>query len=183
MSLGQYPLQRRALTGPARTLPLSLTSNFNQGLAMNVNGLISVLQTVLLSTDPLCLFFRNVYLLIWLSQVLVAACGIKFLDQGLNPGRLHWEHGVLATGPPGKSPSIMFLDLRSGLNPRMKHTSSSIRSRISAPSVIWGTVASHGISQNLSFPICEMGMLTVLPGLSGELRRQGARGDRQRHAW
>ena len=23
-------------------------------------------------------------------------------DQGLNPGPLHWEHGVLATGLPGK---------------------------------------------------------------------------------
>ena len=61
----------------------------------------------------------------------------------------------------------------------MRHTSSSIRSRISALSVILGTVASHGISQNLSFPICEMGMLTVLPALSGELRRQGLQGDGQ----
>ena len=25
-------------------------------------------------------------------------------DQGLNPGPLHWEHGVLATGPLRKSP-------------------------------------------------------------------------------
>ena len=24
-------------------------------------------------------------------------------SQGSNPGPLHWEHGVLATGPPGKS--------------------------------------------------------------------------------
>ena len=30
------------------------------------------------------------------------ACGIRFLDQGLNEGPLHWEGGVLATGPPGK---------------------------------------------------------------------------------
>ncbi|XP_059781364.1 rho GTPase-activating protein SYDE2 isoform X6 [Balaenoptera ricei] len=27
----------------------------------------------------------------------------KFPDQGSNPGPLHWEHGVSATGPPGKS--------------------------------------------------------------------------------
>ena len=26
-------------------------------------------------------------------------------DQGLNLGSLHWEHGVLVTGPPGKSPN------------------------------------------------------------------------------
>ena len=31
------------------------------------------------------------------------SCGMLFLDQGLNPGPLHWEHRVLATGPPGKS--------------------------------------------------------------------------------
>ena len=33
-------------------------------------------------------------------------CGTYFLDQGLNPGPLHWEHGILATGPPGKSPLL-----------------------------------------------------------------------------
>ena len=27
--------------------------------------------------------------------------------QGSNPGPLHWEHGVLATGPPGKSPFFL----------------------------------------------------------------------------
>ena len=34
---------------------------------------------------------------------LLAACGIYFPDQGLNPGPLHWEHRVLTTGLPGKS--------------------------------------------------------------------------------
>ena len=37
------------------------------------------------------------------------ACGIKFPDQGSNPGPLHWEHAVLATGPPGKSQGFAFL--------------------------------------------------------------------------
>ena len=34
-------------------------------------------------------------------------------DRGLNPRPLHWEHGVLTTGPPG-SPEIrcLFLSLR-----------------------------------------------------------------------
>ena len=32
------------------------------------------------------------------------ACGIQFPDQISNPGPLHWEHGVLSTVPPGKSP-------------------------------------------------------------------------------
>ena len=51
-------------------------------------------------------FFFNIYLFylfICLFLALAAACGIKFPDQGLNPGPLHWEHRVLATGPPGKS--------------------------------------------------------------------------------
>ena len=47
-------------------------------------------------------FFFNVF--IWLCQVLVITCGIQFPDQG----PLHWEHGVAATGPPGKSPVWLF---------------------------------------------------------------------------
>ena len=39
----------------------------------------------------------------WLSWVLVVTCGIQFPYQGANLGPLHWECGVLATGPPGKS--------------------------------------------------------------------------------
>ena len=52
--------------------------------------------------------FKNIYLFIWPRWVLscgmqdlaVAACGIQLPDQG----PLHWERGVSATGPPGKSP-------------------------------------------------------------------------------
>ena len=36
-------------------------------------------------------------------DLLVAACGTWFPDQGSNPGPLHWECGVLATGPPRKA--------------------------------------------------------------------------------
>ena len=50
------------------------------------------------------------YLFILLCSVLVVACQllvgvsvIQFPDQGSNPGPLHQKHGVLATGPPGKS--------------------------------------------------------------------------------
>ena len=32
------------------------------------------------------------------------ACAIQFPEQGLNPGPLHWEHAVPATGSLGKSP-------------------------------------------------------------------------------
>ena len=57
-------------------------------------------------------FFFNIYLFylfIWLFLALATACGIKFPDQGSNPGPLHWEHRVLAAGPPGKSWFIHFL--------------------------------------------------------------------------
>ena len=40
---------------------------------------------------------------------MVFGCGIRVLvpDQGSKPVPLHWEHGVLAPGPPGKSDSII----------------------------------------------------------------------------
>ena len=37
--------------------------------------------------------------LIEACELLVVTCGVLFSDQGSNPGLLHWEHGVLATGP------------------------------------------------------------------------------------
>ena len=42
------------------------------------------------------------FFLIWLCEVLDAACGIYFPDRGLNLGPLYWEPGVLATGLWGK---------------------------------------------------------------------------------
>ena len=46
-------------------------------------------------------FFFNMYfyLFIQLCQVLAVACEIQFLNLGWNPGLLHWELRVLATGP------------------------------------------------------------------------------------
>ena len=50
-----------------------------------------------------CLFFKNLSFLCGCGmQTLVLACGICFPDQESNLSPLHWEHGVLATGPPGK---------------------------------------------------------------------------------
>ena len=37
------------------------------------------------------------------ARSLVVACGIQFPYQGPIWGPLLWEHGILATGPPGKS--------------------------------------------------------------------------------
>ena len=42
-------------------------------------------------------------------KLLVVACGIQFPNQGLNLGPLHWDPGVLATGPPGKSPTLVLV--------------------------------------------------------------------------
>lgn len=41
-------------------------------------------------------------------NLLVVAFGIQFLDQGLNPGPLLWEHRGRATGPP-RSPTFLNL--------------------------------------------------------------------------
>ena len=48
------------------------------------------------------------YLTMWglscsTGDLLAVACGIWFPDQGLNPGPLPWEHGVLTAEPPGES--------------------------------------------------------------------------------
>ena len=46
---------------------------------------------------------QQVRFLVVARKLLVVVCGIYLPDQGSNPGPLHWEHEVLATGPPGKS--------------------------------------------------------------------------------
>ena len=52
-------------------------------------------------------------------DLLVAACGMSFPDWRLNAGSLHWECGVSAPGPPGKSVSdsclLLFMCLCSPL--------------------------------------------------------------------
>ena len=45
---------------------------------------------------------------LWQAGCSVVARGIQFPDQGSNPGPLHRELGVLATGPPGKSPDTVY---------------------------------------------------------------------------
>ena len=47
----------------------------------------------------------------------------KFPDQGLNSGPLHWKHGVLAIGPPGKSLNqILKLNFLYWLETEGRHT-------------------------------------------------------------
>ena len=63
-------------------------------------------------------FLKNIDLFIWLCRVSGVArwmlcCGIWNLVTwlGIEPGPLHWEHWILATGPPGKSQLIGFSSL------------------------------------------------------------------------
>ena len=57
-------------------------------------------------TQDLRSSLQHVGSLVATCGLLAVACGIP--DQGLNPGLLHWECGVLATGLPGKSLSTAF---------------------------------------------------------------------------
>ena len=71
----------------------------------------SSLTLWLLSND---FFFLSIYLFgrvgsyLCHSGSVVAVWGIQFSDPGSNPRPLHWEHGVLATGPPGSSCTDFF---------------------------------------------------------------------------
>ena len=49
------------------------------------------------------------FFLIVASELFISACGIYFSDQQSTLGPLRWEHGVLTTGPPGKSQPVGFL--------------------------------------------------------------------------
>ena len=57
-----------------------------------------------------CRIFRSVWwhhvgFLVVACKLLVVVCDIQFPDWESNLGPLHWEPGVLAIGPPGKSHS------------------------------------------------------------------------------
>ena len=58
--------------------------------------------------SPLLLIFFKKIIFIWLLQVFLWHMGIQFPGPGIDPGPLCWEHGVLATGLPGKSQLPLF---------------------------------------------------------------------------
>ena len=58
--------------------------------------------------DIECRIHRQVFFFFHTFWPHPTACRIQFPDQGLNPGPLHREHRVLATGPLGKSQCICF---------------------------------------------------------------------------
>ena len=49
---------------------------------------------------------------LWHARSLLVACGIWSPNQGSNPGPLHWEHGVLVTGLPGKPVEPVFYNYK-----------------------------------------------------------------------
>ena len=63
------------------------------------------------------LFIRLHQVLVAACKLLVAACGIWFPDQELNPGPLHWERGVLASWTTREVPIMEELSL-SGCPPK-----------------------------------------------------------------
>ena len=67
----------------------------------NILHWVVIYREVSLPCPSSDIFFFLVF--IWLGRVLVAACRKYFADQRSNLRPLHWECGVLATGPPGKS--------------------------------------------------------------------------------
>ena len=81
-----------------------------------------VLPSLILLIYLKYLFYNFIILFIWPCQILVVACGIFRCGMptlncsmwglvpwpGMEPGPLHWKHGILVTGPPGKS-SYLYL--------------------------------------------------------------------------
>ena len=61
--------------------------------------------------------------MLWHAGSLVATCGIQFPDQGLNPGPLLWERGVLAHWTTREVPQII-LYLVLGVDVKEKRYSS-----------------------------------------------------------
>ena len=83
-------------------------------LSWHVIGLWCLLNEAKLGEDwALCYLLKYLLIIIiffycGMWDLLVVAFGIQFLDQGLNPGPLLWEHRVRATGPP-RSPTFLNL--------------------------------------------------------------------------
>ena len=76
---------------------------FRDKAQYKITGLKIIRKEFYLGQNLILVILPCLFLFLQLLQVLVVAYRIQFPDQGLNLGPLHWEPGVLATGPPGKS--------------------------------------------------------------------------------
>ena len=86
-------------------------------IGLQVTGCSERPSLVLHSTGFILLTFISLAVLglkLQTCELLVAACGNQFPDQGWNPGPLPWGLRVLVTGPLGKSSRIRLLKGSSG---------------------------------------------------------------------
>ena len=80
-----------------RRMPSDFSASWNMSLCLNIP-----LCSPFFKRAPLFIFnmFTYLFYIFWPH---CTVCGILVPNQGSNPHLLHWKHGVLATGPPGKS--------------------------------------------------------------------------------
>ena len=98
-------------------------------------------------------------------EILVVAHALWFSDQGSNPRLLHWEHDVLATGPPSASDSEVAQWCPTLCNPiNCSLPGSSVRGIFQAIVLEWVAISfsrkspNHSIVLNLPFPPLKSGM-------------------------
>ena len=115
--IGSYILQMLSTKKYRHTIFQSGHNWYSHQLCMRAPGALHTPQHLVLQSPFLKIFILFIWLhwvlvVVWAifinMQTLAAACGIWFPDYGWNPGSLHWENGVLATGPPGKSCRALF---------------------------------------------------------------------------
>ena len=86
----------------------------------------------------------HVDFLVAACELLVAECGIQFPNQGMNPGPLHWELGVLPTGPAGKFLfCIIILFLSTGSEYKFTLTEPILKQHSLHPLAFSHCIASH----------------------------------------
>jgi len=111
-----------------------------------------ILEWVAISFSSVYVFLC--YVFTWLHQILVTTCGIFDLSWGLRnvvpwpgiePSPLHWEHVVLATGPPGKSPVCICWSQTSKVSLRKSHLSWPCVIRRHACAGLWRSFTRKGV--------------------------------------
>ena len=85
------------LVSPSTSQLLVLSSEMGAWAGRATDHFLFLFKKVLI-----CLAVPGLQSSLWHAGSLAVAYGNLFPDQGSNLGPLHWKHGVLATGPPGK---------------------------------------------------------------------------------